>query len=817
MEGFQWVRIGAIVALVLGAVYLLLPTIAGEAAEEQIRSAASAEVPTAGTRHRATMSFDLEVTEGEPEAVAEALEQRFAAAGVGVRGVEAEGTLLTVRIEVGTFLEAARAVAAMRGDVAVYPPNTFGELPPKDAPPAAEDSGQALTAALRRTETPDPSYWRAVLGNLAGAEVPQGSAERGALDGFEPGEDGVRALLVPEGPLPTPHLLVVDGEAIAAVFSDGSTVALRDEPAELAVVRALAAPEVPGAVQLVEDEEGPVAAAGATDDAPDAGSGANLPPWLVGILPDTRIALGLDLQGGIDLTLQVELEQALLGQAARDTLYLEDAAAKEGLVFESVRRAATEAVIEITTDAELAAVNAFMADELNEYQYLESDGRTHRYDMREERQAQVKEQAVTQVLETLRKRVDETGVKEPSIVKKGGGRINVQLPGATDVQSAVDIISTAAVLHFRMVNEDFDDAYLEEIVNTAQDRLPPDQFFDDAVLNEWLWKEKLLDLDTTIRWTEPGNEKQWYGGSIWTRAVAAEGVELEAVPYPLMNEIPLTGNDVNNAGVGFDQQTGIARVSLEFKPRGGTIFCDITGEAVGKRFAIILDEVVQSTPNIRERICGGSASIEMSSAVDPMQEAQALATVLRTGALDAPVVVASVRQVGASLGADSIRLGSLGALVGALIILVFMGAWYRTAGLIADLALVVNIMLVLAALAATGATLTLPGIAGIALTVGMAVDANIIIYERVREELRLGVPPRKAVDVGFDKAVVAVLDANITTAIAGIVLFSYGTGPIRGFAVTLLIGIVTTLVTALFITRTVMELVTRSSTARLRI
>ena len=222
-------------------------------------------------------------------------------------------------------------------------------------------------------------------------------------------------------------------------------------------------------------------------------------------------------------------------------------------------------------------------------------------------------------------------------------------------------------------------------------------------------------------------------------------------------------------------------------------------------------------PRINERICGGAASIEMGSALDPLKESQQLATVLRTGALDASVVVASVRQVGASLGADSIRQGSLGAIVGCAIVLVFMALWYRTAGLIANIALVANVLMVLAALAATGATLTLPGIAGIALTVGMSVDANIIIYERIREELKLGVQPRKAVDTGFEKAVVAVLDANITTAIAGIVLFSYGTGPIKGFAVTLLIGIVTTLVSALFITRTVMDVVTRNSSARLRI
>jgi preprotein translocase subunit SecD len=200
-----------------------------------------------------------------------------------------------------------------------------------------------------------------------------------------------------------------------------------------------------------------------------------------------------------------------------------------------------------------------------------------------------------------------------------------------------------------------------------------------------------------------------------------------------------------------------------------------------------------------------------------MGEAQTLALVLRTGSLDAPVVIAQVRSVGPSLGADSIRKGRTATIFGLGVVLVFMVGWYRTAGVMADIALTVNLLLVLALLALFGATLTLPGIAGIALTIGMAVDANIIIYERIREELKLGALPRKAVDTGFEKAMVAVLDANITTGIAGIVLFSYGTGPIKGFAVTLLIGIITTLVTALFVTRTLMGLLTRSSTARLKI
>ena len=517
------------------------------------------------------------------------------------------------------------------------------------------------------------------------------------------------------------------------------------------------------------------------------------------------------------MTLQVELDQAVMGQVSRDSLYLKDAAAKEGIVLESVRRAPSEPILELTTDSDLSGVTNFMADgwAITSTSRRMAGPTASRCGTSGNSRSRLRRW--TRSWRRFASAWTRPGTKEPSIVKKGGGRINVQLPGATDVQSAVDLFVRTAVLEFRMVDHEFDPAYLEQILTSAQAQMDPEKFLDDLQLNDWLWKEKLLDPDTIILFSEPGNELQWESSKLWLRAIGLDGAELEASPYALRNAVPLTGNDVNDAQVSFDQQTGAARVILEFKPRGGNVFCDLTGEAVGKRFAIILDNVVHSAPNIRERICGGSASIEMGSATDPMAESQQLATVLRTGALDASVVVASVRLVGASLGADSIRRGTQGAIVGALIVLLFMAAWYRSSGLIADFALVVNVMMMLAALAATGATLTLPGIAGIALTVGMAVDANIIVYERIREELRLGVPPRKAVDVGFDKALVAVLDANITTAIAGIVLFSYGTGPIKGFAVTLLIGIATTLVSALFITRTVMELVTRSSAARLRI
>jgi preprotein translocase subunit SecD len=281
-------------------------------------------------------------------------------------------------------------------------------------------------------------------------------------------------------------------------------------------------------------------------------------------------------------------------------------------------------------------------------------------------------------------------------------------------------------------------------------------------------------------------------------------------------DVILTGDDINDARVGLNQYNE-PYVSLEFKPRGANIFAEVTGENVGRRFAIVLDDRVRSAPYIREKIGGGRASIEMG-VTDyqlAMEDAKVLSLVLRTGALPAPVTIGDIRQVGASLGEDAIAAGLEGGLVGGLLVIAFMLFYYRKLGGVAVLALGTNMVLLLALLAAAGATLTLPGIAGMALTVGMAVDCNIIIYERIREELRLGKNARTATDAGFDRALWSVLDGNITTFIAGVVLYTYGTGPIKGFAVTLMIGIISTVFAGIFVSRTLMDFLTRKATARL--
>jgi len=813
VEGIYWLRLGGILALFLGSIYVLVPTFLQEDLESRLAQAAG-QVETDEGEDELDLAVAFEVTGGKPEAVAEVLEARLDAAGVNVSRIDTTAEGLEVHLTHGDPAEVV-ALAARRGASSLFAV-PMPEEPPEELPESADLEGlpPGVVSWLKGRELPQQVMMAEALRSWARKPVPVDWDALGvAVSAAEVGAEGeVSVTLKPTGQAPPVALLTLDDKVTGVVVRgpDGYRFeelvrevggARLDDPAAPAL---LASGPLPGQLQEVVEPEVPEEADEVPDEAvADASGGSAVPAWLLGILPDTSMNLGLDLQGGIDLTLQVDLQEAVLGQVARDTTYMADRAAKEGLAVEA-SPVFNEPRIEVSTDAPLADLSTFMREQFGgDYVYSESDGTIHYFDMADTRRKEVEDQSIEQVLETLRKRVDETGVKEPSIVKKGGGRINVQLPGMVDVKAAVDAIGTTAILEFRMVDEEFDDAVLQEIINKAGDALPEEQFLDDELLNVWLWdrEQALLDRDRVI---------------LWEYETLEDGTEQRVRALPLNNKVLLTGNDINDASVGMDQAQGWY-VSMEFKPRGGRVFCDVTGEAVGKRFAIILDDKIVSAPSIRERICGGAARIDMASSANPSQEAKTLALVLRTGALDAPVVVASVRHVGATLGADSIRSGSIAAMVGSVVVLIFMALWYRTSGLIADVALVINILLVLGALALFGATLTLPGIAGIALTAGMAVDANIIIYERIREELRLGVHPRKAVDTGFDKAVVAVLDANITTAIAGIVLFSYGTGPIKGFAVTLLIGIVTTLVSALFVTRTLMELVTRSSAARLRI
>lgn len=782
----HWFRLSAIAALFLGSIYVLLPTILQEDPQSRLAEQAGS-VATTGPVAAPDLDVHFDV-EGEVPAAADAIAARLSAFGVGVERARPDGDRVRVVLTPGTSRESVIGAVAPRGVVTTHRLEdvaaALGWTGPVEPEPALSVELGAALAAVGGGST-----------SVAGAAL--GEVPPAASVGTAVGEGTLRLPL--SSPLESPAAFVValDGVGVALGYGQSELVLapLWSDPAVPAILAAGPLPPgiVPEAEQADAAEEGPAVAA-AVDEP------SRVPDWLRAILPDTRMNLGIDLQGGLDLTLQVELDQAVLSQASRDTSFLKEQAARDGVDIGTVEVDSVDPILYITSATPLAELTRWFARNLPDYEYVESRDEVHAYQMTDTRIADVHDQSVDQVLETLRKRVDATGVKEPSIVKKSGGRISVQLPGAVDLEAAIDAIGTTAVLEFQLVDEEFSLSELRRHVRAAEESLPADQFAHDATVNQWLWREGRVPTDREV---------------LFDYQDTTEGTVRDQ-PYIVMREVMLTGADINDASVAWDNNQQ-PYVRLEMKPRGGQVFCRVTSDHVNDRFAIVLDDQVQSTPVIRDRICGGVASIEMGSSMDALNDANSLALVLRTGSLNAPVSLGEVRNVGSLLGSDAIRSGTVATGIGASLVLLFMGLWYRKAGLIADVALVLNVLLVLATLALFGATLTLPGIAGIALTVGMAVDANIIIYERVREELLLGQHARKAVDAGFEKGLSAILDANITTAIAGIVLYSYGTGPIKGFAVTLLVGIATTLITALFVSRTFMELSTRSSSARLRI
>jgi len=372
--------------------------------------------------------------------------------------------------------------------------------------------------------------------------------------------------------------------------------------------------------------------------------------------------------------------------------------------------------------------------------------------------------APQRALEIIRNRIDQFGVMEPTIQLQGNDRILIQLPGITDRDRAKSIIGKTAHLEFKLVADDPD------LVKSAAEGKKIEGYEVKTMKTRDEKEEKLLIKEDAV----------------------------------------LTGDMLVNATTEFSQQGfGLPYVSLEFNDKGGDIFAEVTGTNTGKRLAIVLDGEVYTAPVIRERIPSGRAQITGNFSV---QEAKDIALILRAGSLPAPVKIIEERSVGPSLGKDSVQKGIHAILIGGILVLSFMALYYLLAGLIADLALVLNILIITGALAYFGGTLTLPGIAGLVLTIGMAVDANVLIFERIREESKLGKALRAAISAGYDKAFLTILDANVTTLITALILFQFGTGPVRGFATTLSIGIIASMFTALVVTRLVMDLLTLGKT-----
>jgi protein-export membrane protein SecD len=488
---------------------------------------------------------------------------------------------------------------------------------------------------------------------------------------------------------------------------------------------------------------------------------ANLPSWL----PHKQVNLGLDLQGGAHLLYQID-EKEMIEDWLKNI---------RGDVRESLRSArigysdltqdvASRAVsVKIREAADLDKAEAELkklavpigSDVFGGFSGSDLDvkrGTDNRIvlTVTDPGLAHRMTSAIQASIETIRRRVDAFGTTEPSIQREGRSRVLVQVPGISDVERLKTLIGETGKLEFKLVDPAVDAAQASET-------------------------------------------KQVPVGS-----VLVYSNDTPPIPYVLKDQVMVSGENLVDAQPGFDSRTGEPVVTFRFDAAGAKRFGKVTQENVGLPFAIVLDNKVISAPVIREPILGGTGQISGNFTV---QHANDLAVLLRSGALPAKLSVIEERTVGASLGADSIEAGKKAAIMGLILVMVFMVAAYGLFGMFANIAVILNMALIFAVLSLMGATLTLPGIAGIVLVIGIAVDANVLINERIREEIRAGKSPYAAVDAGYSRALITIIDSNVTTLIAVLVLFWLGSGPVRGFAVTLTIGIIASMFTAVTVTR----------------
>jgi preprotein translocase subunit SecD len=481
--------------------------------------------------------------------------------------------------------------------------------------------------------------------------------------------------------------------------------------------------------------------------------------------PKQRINLGLDLQGGIHLVLGVDTTKAIANQTERAAEDFKAALERKGIAAKRIAREGDRAfVVELANPASWNDALT-VAAQFQTFERRNSDQNAGRFALAlsDREVSQQRDLATRGAVEKIRNRIDKFGVAEATITRQGDERILIQLPGVQDPDRAKALIGQTGLLEFKLLDE----------------RTPVEEALAGRV--------------------PEGSEV------LYQRRVDKESKQEQKVPFVVQKRTLLTGNELTDASVQADPNSpGNWQVSITFSAVGAQRFGEITESSVGRHLAIILDGTVYSAPRINERIPGGRAVITGQFTVD---QARDLAIVLREGALPAAVSILEERTVGPTLGADSVRQGMLAIAASSVLVFLFMVFYYRLSGLIADVALVLNVLLLLACMAAFGATLTLPGIAGIALTIGMAVDTNILIFERIREELKVGKTPRGAIEAGFNRAFRTIIDTHVTVLVTAAILYNFGTGPVKGFAVSLFVGLSASLFTAVFFTRLLFDLI----------
>ncbi len=563
----------------------------------------------------------------------------------------------------------------------------------------------------------------------------------------------------------------------------------------------------------------------------------SVPRWAPS--PRKHLNLGLDLQGGIHLSMGVDVDRAVKAKVARRADEIGDFLREKGVAFASSAPTADGGKIEVKS-ADPGQVERTVLDQYTDMASVSGapQGATwHAFKGKAIQDFQAK--AVEQAEKTIRNRVDKWGVTEPDIKRKSNNQIQIQLPGFKDPEKAKELLGRTAQLEFKIADDESPllDALRSQLAacpaGSTGLQLPlPEQgcwMVESVELPAgttrqvtYLAGNTLAQLDAaTDRYVKPLLDREHEVGVGEATVGLGPVKERYYRTFLLKSKTELTGDYISDARAETDTSQGVGRpvVGFAMTPEGGRLMEKLTSANLHRRMATVLDGKVETAPYIQGKISTrGQITLGSGRPYQQMyEEANDIALVLKAGALPAPVTIFEERTVGATLGPELIKKGTTAALLGFLAVVLFMILYYRGTGFIADLALLLNGLLVLAIMSIIGSTLTLPGIAGFVLTLGMAVDANVLINERIREEMRAGKPVRQAVDQGYDKVFWTIVDSHVTTLVAGVVLMQYGSGPVRGFAVTLIIGLVASMFTSIVVTRVIMDFFTRRDTARLSV
>ena len=588
---------------------------------------------------------------------------------------------------------------------------------------------------------------------------------------------------------------------------------------------------------------------------PDVRNGDAYDQTVPGWAPKAKkhLNLGLDLQGGIHLALGVDVDRAVKAKVARRADELAEFLKGKNVPFESCQpvgdgfalavKAADPGLVEKTV-----LDSTGYGDEM--FTPAGAEPGTVRFAFREAVLTDFKKKSVDQAEKVIRNRVDKWGVTEPDIKRKANNQIQIQLPGFKDPGKAKELLGRTAQLEFKIADDE--NAALDALRGGAGVEggaglavCPGGRQLELPLPQGGCWGAETVELpggnsrSVTVLYANTRNEleklinervKPLVDPQKSLVGIGEEIIERPPVrfsvyrTYLLRAKTELTGDYIADARAVIDQsqqfgQSGRPLVTFQMSPEGGRLMEKLTTDNLGRRMAIVLEEKVESAPYIQGKI-STNGQITLGSGRNPQkqfEEATDIARVLSSGALPAPVTISEERTVGATLGPELVKKGTVAALVGLIAVLIFMVLYYRGSGLVADVALVLNGLLVLAIMAMIGSTLTLPGIAGFVLTLGMAVDANVLINERIREEMRGGKTVKQAVQLGYDRVFWTIFDSHVTTLVAAVVLMNFGSGPVRGFAVTLAIGLVASMFTSIVVTRVIMEYFTRHETARLSV